>query len=342
VSVTSIILVNYNAGKDLQECLSALKKNTSLPYEVIVVDNASQDGSLENLEARYPEVQIVRSQTNLGYARGINLGASQARGDHLVILNPDVIVHPGWLQPLVRFLRENPDAGAATPLILLHENHDVLNALGQNIHLTGLGFNRKLNQPVIQADRIPVRVNGVQGGAFAVPTKVFKSIGGMNESYFLYHEDVEFSLRLALAGYQIYAVPDSIVSHKYRLHMTPAKLHWLERHRWLTLLTTYQASTLLALAPFLLLTEGMMAGYCLLRGNGYLRAKAEAVHWVLANRRQIRAARRRTQAVRRVPDRQALSGFRMMYDHDQFLVLARQRGSWLLDLFSTRSEDRAA
>jgi hypothetical protein len=86
----------------------------------------------------------------------------------------------------------------------------------------------------------------------------------------------------------------------------------------------------------------MMAGYCLLRGNGYLRAKAEAVKWVLAKRELVGQIRRQTQALRRVPDRQALSGLRILYDHDQFVVLARQRGGWLLDLFSFRSEDRAS
>jgi GT2 family glycosyltransferase len=339
--VASIIIVNYNAGPDLEECLCALEEHTCLPHEVIVVDNASADGSLIGLQERHPQVRILCSSTNLGYARGINLGAAQARGEFLVIFNPDVIVNRGWLPPLVDFLRAHPVVGAVTPCMLLHENPFFLNALGQNIHLTGLGFNRKLNQPASQADRGPVRVSGVQGGAFVMPAEVFRRIGGMNEAYFLYHEDVELSLRLALAGYQIFALPGPVVSHKYLLHMTPAKLHWLERHRWMTLLTIYQAGTLLALLPLLLLTEAMMAGYCLLRGKDYLRAKAAAIGWVYSSRGQIRQVRKKTQALRRLPDREVLAGLRFLYDHDQFVTLARQRGNWLMELLSQRSQDRA-
>jgi GT2 family glycosyltransferase len=340
--VASIIIVNYNAGRDLEECISALEEHTSLPHEVIVVDNNSTDGSMDGLKERHPDVHIISSETNVGYACGINLGAAQARGEYLVIFNPDVIVKRNWLAPLVNFLREHPKVGAVTPRILLHENPFVLNALGQNIHFTGLGFNRKLNQPSSQADREPVRVSGVQGGAFVMPSGVFRQIGGMNESYFLYHEDVELSLRLALAGYHIYTVPGSVVSHKYHLHMTPDKLHWLERHRWMTLLTTYQASTLLVLTFLLLLTEAMMAGYCLLRGGAYLRAKAKAIQWVFVNLGRIRSIRKKTQSLRRVSDREAFSGLRFMYDYDQFISLVRQRGNCLMELVFPRSQDRTA
>jgi GT2 family glycosyltransferase len=336
----SIIIVNYNAGRDLEECLCALEEHTSLPHEVIVVDNASTDGSMSGIQERFPNVHIISSTTNLGYACGINLGAPQARGEFLVIFNPDVIVSRSWLAPLVDFLKNNSTVGAVTPCMLLHENPYLLNALGQNIHLTGLGFNRKLNQPVTEADRHPVRVSGVQGGAFVMPANVFQQIGGMNECYFLYHEDVELSLRLALAGYAIYAVPGPVVTHKYLLHMTPDKLHWLERHRWTTLLTTYQVSTLLALLPMLLLTEAMMAGYCLLRGGDYLQAKAKAISWVYSNRSRIRSMRQKTQSLRRVPDREALASLRFFYDYDQFITLAWQRGSSLIGLFTRRSEDR--
>ncbi len=344
--VVSVVVVNYNGGRHLNECLTALYENSDVPFEAIVVDNASTDGSIAGLVERYAGLRLIANPENVGYSRGVNLGLAEARGEYLVVLNMDIIVGQNWLSPLVDFLEAHPQAGAAAPRIMLYERPDVINALGQNVHVTGLGFNRRLNWPEDQVDRAPVQVGGVQGGAFAVRTDVFRALGGMNEAYFLYHEDVEISLRLGLAGYAIFAVPNSVVYHKYDLHMTPEKLHWLERHRWVTVLSTYRTGTLIALAPVLLVTEAMMAGYCMTRGLPYVRAKIKAMRWVRQNRDVVQQCRQEMQALRRVTDRALLSQLRWMYDWDQFMVLARQKGGWLYEavsgLFARRTHDRAA
>ncbi len=344
--LVSVIIVNYNSGQDVHECLQALYNHTDIPFEVIVVDNASTDGSVSDLTNRFPTVKLLLSDVNLGYARGINLGLAAVRGAYAVILNMDVLVTQNWLSPLVNILRDNPDVGAVTPCILLHSSPDTVNALGQNINVAGLGFNRHLNWPREEVDRVPVRVSGLHGAAFAMRTELFRDLEGMNAAYFLYHEDVELSLRITLAGYHIYMVPGSVVLHKYSLHMTPQKLHWLERHRWMTILSMYRASTYLLLAPFLLMTEFMMAGYCLTQGLSYVKAKTQAIGWVLGHWQAIRESRRWTQKMRQVPDKQVLSSLRWWYDWDQFRVLAKQKGGWLYEimssLFTWRAHDRAA
>lgn len=344
--LVSVVIVNYNGGRDLYECLQTLYEHTNIPFEAIVVDNASTDGSVSDLTDHFSSVRVLLSDINSGYAKGINLGLAVARGEYVVVLNMDMLVKQNWLAPLVTVLRDNPDVGAVTPCILLHDEPGKINALGQNIHVAGLGFNRRLNWPTEKADHEPVRVSGLQGGAFALRTEVFRELGGMNEAYFLYHEDVELSLRILLAGYQIYTVPGSVVLHKYELHMTPQKLHWLERHRWITVISTYRTGTYLLLAPFLLMTELMMAAYCITRGFSYVKAKAQAIHWVLGHWSEIKHSRQRTQKLRRVTDRQILSMLRWWYDWDQFMVLARQRGGWLYEavsgLFARRAHDRAA
>ena len=342
----SIVIVNYNGGQHLGECLAAVHEKSDVAFEVIVVDNASTDGSASDLSARYPSLKLIASDVNAGYARGINAGLGQARGDFIVILNMDIVVEHGWLSPLIEFLKEHPDAGAVAPCMMLYEDPEKINALGQNVHVTGLGFNRKLNWPSQVVDPTPVRVSGVQGGAFALRTDEFRQLGGMNEHYFLYHEDVEISFRLALAGYRIFTVPAAVVRHKYVLHMTPEKLHWLERHRWLTVLGTYHAMTILLLTPFLFLTEALMAIYCLSRGRAFIKAKAQAIHWVLSNLTELNVSRRKIQAVRRVSDRQLLLSLHWRYNWDQFLSLAQQRGGWLREtvsgVFARRAHDRAA
>jgi len=342
----SIIIVNYNGGNCLEECLDALLEHARPGMEIFVVDNASTDQSTQSLRKKYPTVKVIVSVVNLGYSRAINLGTDHASGDFLVLLNMDMIVQQGWLTPLVDFLEENPTAAIATPCILLYEDPDKINSLGQNVHITGLGFNRRLNYPRQEADKQPVRVSGVQGGAFAVRTSMFKELGGMNGDYFLYHEDVELSIRVSLAGYGIYAIPESVVLHRYALHMTPDKLHWLERHRWLTIFGAYKAETYFLLAPFFLLTEVLMLGYCLIRGRAYLLAKYNAVRWMLSNPEILSRSRRKSQSRRAVSDRELLSHLRWQYDWDQFVVLARQKGNWLREalsgVFSRRAYDRTA
>lgn len=342
----SVIVVNYNGGRHVVECLQALQRFTPGFVEIIVVDNASTDGSVDDLANQFPRVKLLRSPANVGYARGINLSLSEVRGEYVVVLNMDVLVTQNWLPPLLDYLEANPHVAAVTPCILLHETPDRINALGQNINVSGLGFNRRLSWPIEAIDNTPIQVSGLQGGAFAIRTTLFRELGGMNEMYFLYHEDVELSLRIALAGYQIHSVPAAVVLHKYVLHMTPEKLHWLERHRWVTLLSTYHPSTYLLLAPFLLITELMILTYCLMRGLPYLRAKMRAIQWVFRNSYDIAAVRRRTQNLRRVRDRHILATLRWWYDWDQFAVLAQQRGGWLNEtlssLFTRRAHDRAA
>jgi GT2 family glycosyltransferase len=345
-SLTSIIIINYNGQEHIDECLYAIYHNTNLPVEVIVVDNASIDGSINLLKSNNPGVKLITNETNKGYAQGINQGLCKASGAYFVVLNMDVIVEQNWLAPLISFLESHPEAGAATPCIMLYGQQHRINALGQNVHVTGLGFNRKLNYPVDTIDREPVRVSGLHGSAFIVRTEQFRQLGGMNENYFLYHEDVEISLRLALAGYSIYAVPESIVRHKYLLHMTPQKLQWLERHRWVSILSTYRITTIFVLLPFLLFTEFLMVVYCLIRGLSFFKAKLRAIGWVLSHLSVIKGSRRKMQSVRRLADKQLLSILCWSYHWDQFSVLARQRGGWLYEAMSSlltrRSHDRAA
>ena len=166
---------------------------------------------------------MLSSDVNLGYSCAINLGLETVCGEYVVVLNMDVLVTENWLPPMVNYLQDNPDVGVVTPCILLHNTVDRVNALGQNINVAGLGFNRYLNLPVKVIDREPTPVSGLHGSVFAIRTKLFRELGGMNDAYFLYHEDVELSLRTTLAGYRIYMIPDSVVFHKYVLHMTPTK-----------------------------------------------------------------------------------------------------------------------
>jgi GT2 family glycosyltransferase len=297
--------------------------------EVLVVDNASSDDSAaiaERLASENDSVRVIRSPTNRGYAGAVNVALPEARGEYMAVLNMDMVVSPGWLDPLVSLLETNPDAGVACPVILLESDPGKINAAGQNLNKTGLGFNRRLGKSREIAGEEPFQVTGLHGAAFVIRKPLLERLGGWDESGFLYFEDVELSWLLRIAGSEIWCVPASTVVHDYHLTMFPHKLFLLERNRWKMLLADLGLGTRLAISPLLLLTELMMWGYCLLRGPKFLRAKGRTYGWVRANRAQIRARREQVDAVRRCSDWQVLRGLRWGYPLDQFLTLGRERG----------------
>lgn len=320
----SIVVVNYNGRAHLDECFASLRAQTYPNVELIVVDNASSDGSLELLR-RHDDVTLIPSAENLGYAGAVNLAATRASGTYIAVLNMDVVVEPDWLEPLVAFLETHPQAGAVTPKVLLYERRDRINALGQNVHVTGLGFNRRLHYPDAPGAGAPEVVSGIHGAAFVMRRALFATIGGMNATNFMYHEDVDISWMVTLAGYDLYCVPGSVIYHKYDLTMNPWKLYYLERNRWALLLASLRPRTLLLLLPLLLLTELMMLAFCLRRGRAFLAAKGRAIRWNWDRRRVIQARREQIGRMRRRSDRQLLARLRFNYDWDQLLHLARER-----------------
>ncbi len=306
-----------------------------------MVDNASSDGSdaiAERLADEHERVRLQRSATNRGYAGAVNLALPEARGEFVAVLNMDVVVSSGWLDPLVGFLEETPDAGVACPLILLESDPQRINAAGQNLNKTGLGFNRWLDKPRGVAGEAPFEVDGLHGAAFVIRRELLERLGGWDESGFLYFEDVELSWLLRIAGAEIWCVPD--LHGLARLppvdvppQALPARAQSLEDAAG----RPARPGTRLALSPLLVLTELMMWGYCLLRGPKFLRAKRQSYGWVRASRAQIGQRREQVDSVRRRSDREVLRGLDWGYPLDQFWTLGRERGQSQRDRFATSS-----
>jgi hypothetical protein len=324
----SIIVVNYNGSEHLISCLESICcDHTGSEREILVVDNASTDNSLEILaevSERYPCVKIIRSETNRGYSGGINIGSSRAHGKYVAILNMDLIVTNAWLAPLIEFSDENPQVAAVSPLILLDCAERCINAAGQDIHVTGLGFNRALWKLRSDLPDAPMKVSGIHGGAFVIRKSILEQIGGMDAAGFLYHEDVELSWLLQLMGHELYCVPASVVRHHYFLSMNPWKLFLLERNRLVMLLSNLEPFTFVLLAPMLLLTEILVWGYCLLKGNLFLRAKFCSYRGVFQQFKHIIERRKLVRILRKRSDWQVIRQLSLNYAWKQFFSLALQ------------------
>ena len=325
----TVVVVNYNGGRRLEEALESHRPAGGDGPDLVVVDNASTDGSREAIRAfaaRTVEVRAVLNERNVGYSAAVNEVARSVDAEYLAVLNMDVVVEPGWLAPLVDHLDAHPEVAAVNPLITTDAG-DRVAAAGQAIHVSGLGFNRSLGLPVGEMPRRPFRISGIQGGAFVVRRRAMLEIGGMDAAGFLYHEDVHLSWLLRLAGHELACVPASRVRHDYFLSMYPEKFYLLERNRLALLVTYLRPTTLLLLSPVLLLTEAMAWTYSLLRGAGFLRAKAASYRWVAASWRRLRRRREEARRWRRIGDLRLLERLHWRYCWDQFATLGRERGA---------------
>lgn len=301
----SVVIVVYNAQADLARCLRSLAAAGHPQDEIIVVDNASRDGSADMVESAFPAVRLVRSASNVGFGEGNNLGAAQARGRYLAFLNPDTEVTPGWLDALIAALESSPRVGMATAKILLREERERINTCGGDTHLTGLTLCRGMGQ---QRDEMaePAAVGAVSGAAFVMRRALFRQVGGFDGSFFMYMEDTDLSWRVRLAGYTCLYAPEAVVYHRYNLRFGPDKTYYQERNRYVMLLKGLRWPTLLLLAPALLLAEVVTWGYVLVGDRPRWRNKLRAYGYIVRHWPAIMAERRRVQAQRGAADRTLL------------------------------------
>lgn len=320
----SVIIVNYNGQAYLDKCLHSLLLGFNKDDEIILVDNASTDGSAEHVAQTFPTVRIIYSDINQGFAGGCNLGGRRATGQYLAFLNPDTVVVPGWLDALIAALEADPRMGLATSKILLLDDRDRINTCGNEMHYTGLTLCRGLGTNCDTLTR-GGEVSAVSGAAFAIRRELFEALHGFDESFFMYMEDTDLSWRARLAGYRCLYVPDSVVYHDYTLRFGPQKTFYQERNRYVMLLKGLQWRTLLLLLPALLLAELVTWGFVIVRERRQWANKARAYAWVWGHWPDILASRRQTQALRRVRDRDLIAQgtYRLAYEQAGRGLVAR-------------------
>lgn len=208
----SVVVVNWNAGAALDACLESVRADGLVGRELIVVDNASSDGSATRVRARHPEVMLLESGDNLGFARAANLGAQAARGDTLVFLNPDARVLPGAIATLVGALEASPGAGIAGGGLCDGAGRWQPGAarFGPVAHLI---LDTTLGRLPARCRRRPYRVDWVYGTFMAVRTAVFRRLGGFDARYFVYGEDLDLCYRAAAVGVRTIHVPEARAVH---------------------------------------------------------------------------------------------------------------------------------
>jgi GT2 family glycosyltransferase len=303
--LASVVIVNTNELHYLRNCLASVCRQSYSPYEVIVVDNSSSDGSVEFIQETFPDVRVIQTDGNLGYPGANNLGIEESHGAYVVVLNPDTVVDQQWLSELIHALERDPTAGLATSKILMLSEPDKINACGNDISLTGLTYCRGINEPANTYIETAY-VSAISGASFAARREVLDEIGLFDPEFVAYLEETDLSLRGHLAGYRSLYVPTSIVKHDYAFRFNERKCFHIEKNRLFMLRKIFKTRTLLLLSPLLVATEGMVWVYLATQGRGHLRQKLRSYRWLWNHREYIHRHHEHAQQIRRVPDREIL------------------------------------
>jgi GT2 family glycosyltransferase len=289
----SVLIVAWNSSAELRRTLPPLLAELREGDELIVVDNDSPDDSAAVARELAPRAKIVTMGRNRGFAGGANVGSSSATGDLLVILNPDAMPLPGWGEAIRRPWLAGRGWSAWQGLVA-GEDGARINSAGNPVHFTGIVWAGLHDQPLAAAPGSG-EVTAASGACLAVPLAVWRRLGGFAERFFMYHEDVDLSLRLRLAGETVGIEPGAVVAHDYEFTASAGnKWRWLERNRLATLVRVYPGALLALLAPALLATEAalLLASVAGGWGGQKLRADAEALVWLPRLLRERRAIQR--------------------------------------------------
>jgi hypothetical protein len=320
VPKVSVIIVNYNGMPHIDGCVSSILKQNYSNFEVIFVDNASTDGSLEYAREAFSELIFVTNDSNLGYVGGIYSGLKRASGEYIAPINMDTEVTPNWLSSMVKYMDVNPRVGAVNPKILLYDDRNTLNSKGLDVHITGLGFARGLMRKD-DGSVNPEKVSGVNGCSYMIRRELLERMGGAPEDCFMYYDDVVISWLIKMMGYETYCIPEAVVFHKYGLAMNQTKFYYLETYRHSLIFTSLQTRTLLLLSPIFLVIEAMILSYALIKGWAFFRTKLRAYKTTWQNRDAIRKKKEKYASLRKLSDRSLLIGMRWNLPWEQLIRL---------------------
>jgi GT2 family glycosyltransferase len=210
----SIVVVNWNGKPHLRTCLEAVfAQRDAPPFEVVLVDNGSTDGSVAFVREAFPAVRLVVLERNLGFTGGNNAGAREARGRYLVFLNNDTAAQPGWLAALRRAVDEPAGVVLTTSRVVYMHDPEIVDSAGDGMLQWGGAFKRLHGAPASAALE-SCEVFGVCGAACLVSKTVFDELDGFDEAFFVSHEDVDLSYRARLLGYRCWYAADAVVHHK--------------------------------------------------------------------------------------------------------------------------------
>lgn len=281
-------MINYKdyATKFLDDCVKSLREQT-YPFKLFIVDNSSTENSRQYIKKIAPEAEIIINEGekinkgNNGYALGGNQGMRAAikQGfEYVVVSNMDTTFDKDWLKNLVETANKNKRAGAVQAKIMMFEKKDRINSTGNKLHFLGFGYCENYGEKNFETEE--KKINYASGCSVLYKTDILREIGMYDENFFMYHEDSDMSWRIWQAGYDVILASKAIVCHKYEFSRSMLQFYYMERNRFLTILTNYKLGTLLLILPAFLVMELGLFGFSI--KNKTWKTKL-AVYWYFLN-----------------------------------------------------------
>ena len=306
--LVSIIILNYNAGKLLLDCVESILKSDFKNYEIIVVDNNSKDKSHLICKEKFEEIKLIENSQNFGFCEGNNIGAKNAKGEFIIIINPDTTVTPNWINEFLKANKENGD-GIYQPKIISLEDKKTILSTGNMIHLFGFGFARdKGNLKTKNIENVE-KITYSSGTCIFTTKKLFEKIGMFDSFLFLYHDDLDLSWRASMQKIDSFYVPTITVFHKesYNFQWSSKKFYWLERNRKYCILTHYSKETQKKIANELFLSDVLVwISYFF---KGFLLVKIKAELEIRKNKNKIEEKYLELEKIKLVSDEEMIKKF---------------------------------
>jgi N-acetylglucosaminyl-diphospho-decaprenol L-rhamnosyltransferase len=295
----TVIVVNYNAGHLLSSCITSLIEQTCETFDVIVVDNNSKDGSIDKLMPLKGNVRIIQMRENVGFAQANNLAARQTQANWIALLNPDAVAMPDWLEQLLTASKRYPEVTAFGSTQINAAEPLRLDGAGDVYHAFGIAWRGNMGQ-FVRTVPPEGEVFGPCAAAAMFRQRDFLEVGGFDESYFCYFEDVDLAFRLRLAGHRCVQVPGAEVTHLGSA-LSGKKSEFSDYHttrnRIWTFIKNMPLPLLILLFPFFVATQFFCFLRTVGRGNGMvsLRALRDALiglRPVLESRKVVQQSRK--------------------------------------------------
>ena len=236
--LVTIITVNYRQAAITCDLLDSLRALTYAPLEILLVDNGMETDETARFQAHLPTVRVIKSKENLGFAGGNNLVVKEAKGDYILLLNNDTLVPPGLLEPLVELLKSDQTVGIVSPKIYYYDQPQMLQYAGTaSIDFrTGRGTDAARQQLDCGQFDQERATDFAHGACMLVRRQVFETIGLLTEDYFMYYEELDFSLRARQHDWGIKFSPATFIHHRESSSVgkfSPLKTYYMFRNRWL-------------------------------------------------------------------------------------------------------------
>lgn len=300
VPLLSVIILNWNGKQFLQECLNSLAAQTFSNFEIILVDNGSRDGSVDDVKDLFPGIRLVALSENTGFAEGNNLGLAVTEGQFIVTLNNDTKVVPEFLAELLIAALVAPDIGMVAAKMLNFHQTGRIDSVGVRPTTAGMGINIGVGETDDGQYDEPADVFGPCAGAALYRRDMLEEIGFFDTDFFAYYEDLDLAWRGRLAGWRCVTAPAALVYHVHSAtsgRMSPFTVYHVQRNKWFVLLKNWPGGLLLRHLPRILAYDLATVVLAALRGrlipslHARLRVLA-AIPSLLAKRRKVAQLRR--------------------------------------------------